>query len=853
MQPLPDLAPVPATVPATVPVPVPGTLRPNDDSLYRMLVQNVTDFAIYLLSPDGIVTNWNAGAQRAKGYLPEEIVGQHFSRFYLEEDRAADLPDRALAIARRDGKFEDEGWRLRKDGSRLRAHVVIDPVYDETDTLIGFAKITRDITAQYEARRAADEQTRNFRLLAQGVTDHSIYMLDTQGRVSNWNAGAERTKGYAAQDIVGRHFSIFYTADDRQAGLPYRALATALARGKFENEGWRVRRDGSRFWALVTIDPIHDEHHRHIGFANITHDLTSHKNQLDQIKAMRDNLDLALAHMSQGLCLFDSHECLVVRNSRFTELLALDGAALPPGSTYTDLLWLMHARSSASAEQIAARVSEARARHLTASTVPAHQQEYTLNGRIITISDRFLPDGGWVSTIDDVTERREMEREVVHLAHHDVLTDLPNRAAFQTRLTETLTNPGRTTSCALIYIDLDRFKQINDSFGHPMGDEVLRITAGRIRENVRPRDTVARLGGDEFVILCQDVYEDRDAESLAERLARDLSRPLDLPCGTIATSASIGVAMAGPDDTDAEALIHHADLAMYAAKDAGRGRALRYEPGMREALQKRRALEHDLRESLENDGFALVYQPVVDTKTGRITSFETLLRWHHPVRGNIPPIDFIPFAEEIGLMPRIDDWVMRTACRQATYWREDIGVSVNLSPTRLRLPGLVDAVRVTLADCGLAPERLEIEITETSMIADLDNARTVLGELRALGVKIAMDDFGTGYSSLSFLREIPFTRIKIDRSFINDLGESAEATAIVRAIAGICNSLDVHVTAEGVETDNQANLLRREGCFEHQGYLISRPCPPQDIDEWIRAFDAAPAAVDTRNVTRLVS
>ena len=805
----------------------------QDDQMYRLLVQGVTDYAIYMLDPVGRVRSWNSGARLAKGYEAAEIVGQNFARFYTAKDRAAGLPQRALATAATQGRFEGEGWRQRRDGTRFWAHVVIDLIRDDAGGLIGFAKITRDMTEQRESERRASEQQRIFRLLVQGVTDYAIYMLDPQGIVSNWNAGAERAKGYRAAEIVGRSFACFYAEEDQRRGLPQRALATARANGKFEGEGWRQRRDGSRFWAHVTIHPIHDDDGTFIGFAKITRDLTEQKRQADRMKVVADNLDLALTHMSQGLCLFDAQERLVLSNRRLHELLRLDADAIPVGSTLTDLLCHLHAQPHSPHGASAEHVRLMRTRHLgrIATSTGVVLEEIARAGRSIAVSHRALPGGGWVSTLDDVTERRQIEDRILHLAHHDTLTALPNRTTFRERLQQVLERPEN--ACALLFLDLDRFKPVNDMLGHPVGDVVLQATASRIKAQLRKSDFVARLGGDEFAVLLERTDGPGDAEALCDRLIHEISQPLLVNGQQIGIGASVGIAFGPYHGSDPDTLLRNADLALYRAKQTGRGCHRIFEAEMEQVFQMRRLLEQDLRKALIADEFLVHYQPVMDIAHGRITGVEALLRWESPSRGRVSPADFIPFAEEVGLMPEIGDWVLRTACRDALAWPEDMTISVNLSPTQFRRGELAERVAMALAHSGLPATRLELEVTETAMIDDVDHATSILNELRALGVRVALDDFGTGYSSLSFLRNLPFNRIKIDRSFVQDLGVKPEATAIVRAVTAMCHSLNVAVTAEGVETKHQIRLLEEQGCPEVQGFLISRPCPASEVLAWL--------------------
>ncbi|HEY1857284.1 putative bifunctional diguanylate cyclase/phosphodiesterase [Acidocella sp.] len=677
-----------------------------------------------------------------------------------------------------------------------------------------------------------------YRMLVQSVTDYAICMLDPEGRVVNWNAGAERAKSYRAEDIIGRHFSCFYPAEDSALGLPQRTLAVALAAQKFEGEGWRLRRDGSCFWAHVVIEPIRDESNELVGFAHITQDRSEQKKQSDQLQEIARNLDLALANMSQGLSLFDVDEKLVLSNPRLHEILDIDPAALRPGATLIDILRVVHAAQQVSPETADELAHRARERVLSglAESGSISARELPWRGRVIQVSHRGLPGGGFVSTVDDVTERRAIEDRITHLAHHDTLTALPNRMTFRTRLESVLKAVDETAPCAVLYVDLDRFKPVNDTLGHQIGDLVLQAAAQRIQAQLREIDVVARLGGDEFAVLIGHYHDMQTVTALADRLIRDISRPITIKGLQVLIGASVGIAYAPLHGSDPDLLLRNADLALYRAKSAGRGCHRAYEPGMERVEQERRELESDLRAALAGQQFTLHYQPIVDTGRNLITGFEALLRWDSPTRGKVPPLDFIPFAEEIGFMPELGRWVLETACLEAAGWPSDLKVSVNLSAKQFRQADLLEHIAATLEKTGLPAERLELELTETAMIDDVRSTTEILEKLRALGIQIAMDDFGTGYSSLSFLRTLPFTRIKIDRSFVQDVESKPEALAIIRAVSLLCESLGVSATAEGVETERQAEILRAEGCPELQGFLISRPCPASEVPGWIAAY-----------------
>jgi diguanylate cyclase (GGDEF)-like protein len=437
--------------------------------------------------------------------------------------------------------------------------------------------------------------------------------------------------------------------------------------------------------------------------------------------------------------------------------------------------------------------------------------------------------GGWFATHEDITERRRSEMQIAHMARHDALTDLPNRMLLRERLAEALIHVERGQRLAVLCLDLDHFKNVNDSLGHPVGDELLRTVANRLRGCVRETDTISRAGGDEFAIIQTDVTDATDAERLALRLAEVIAAPYDLQGHMVVATASIGIAMAPIDGIEADELLKNADMALYGAKADRRGVYRFFEPKMDARMKARRALELSLRKALANDEFELYYQPAVNLDGETVQCCEALLRWNHPEQGLIMPSDFIPIAEEIGLIVPIGEWVIRRACQDATAWPDDIRVAVNLSPTQLNNSLLFPTVLNALTAAQLPAQRLELEITEAVLMQNTEaNLRTLHG-LRALGIRISMDDFGTGYSSLSYLRSFPFDKIKIDRCFITELGEDNESAAIVKAVAGLAQQLSMTTTAEGVETRTQLDRVRELGCTDVQGHFYSPPVPAKDL------------------------
>jgi diguanylate cyclase (GGDEF)-like protein/PAS domain S-box-containing protein len=458
---------------------------------------------------------------------------------------------------------------------------------------------------------------------------------------------------------------------------------------------------------------------------------------------------------------------------------------------------------------------------------------------VLTFGRRVTFDGcdGYLVAIVDITERRQAEARIAYMAHHDGLTDLPNREFYQERLREALVEAQTGNKrVAVLYVDLDLFKNVNDSFGHPMGDRLLRLVADRLRSQVRGNHLAARLGGDEFALILTSDSSPNEASDFSTRLIEVLSDSYDIDGVEVVIGASVGIALSPSDGTTSEELMRNADMALYRAKSDGGGVHRFFEREMDRIAQKRRDMEVDLRRAFANGEFELHYQPLVDIGTDRISGFESLLRWHHPDKGMISPAEFIPIAEDIGLIVSLGEWVLREACAEAAKWPDEVKVAVNLSPVQFRSRNLVQAVISALAHSGLSPRRLELEITESVFLAETETNLAVLHQLRELGVRISMDDFGTGYSSLSYLRSFPFDKIKIDRSFVKDLAERPDCVAIVRAISGLGRSLNITTTAEGVETVDQLDWLRNEGCNEVQGFLFSAAKPAAEVAALLSRF-----------------
>ena len=570
-------------------------------------------------------------------------------------------------------------------------------------------------------------------------------------------------------------------------------------------------------------------------------DITVRVRYEEALRERNQLLDATLEHMAHGLCAFDGNLQVIVINRRYLEMYGLNENEARPGTTLLDLMRHSIARGIHSPGVTAETMFADFRERLIENKEPVLHRRLA-DGRVIAVRHQPTTSGGWVGTYEDITERHLAHENIARMARHDALTDLPNRLLFREKMENGL---ARVQACdesiVVMCLDLDNFKAINDSLGHPIGDKLLQGIGKRLAKILGPKDTIARLGGDEFAIL-QAESTSADAETLARRIIETVCEPIVIDEHEINTGISIGIAVAPDNGISGDHLMKCADLALYRAKAEGRNGFRFFETEMDVKMRARHALEVDLRRALTEGEFHLVYQPEVRLDTGELTGMEALLRWTHPERGAIPPMEFIPVAEETRLIMPIGEWVLRQACTEAARWPESVRVAVNLSAVQFRNRNLVATVTHALAAAGLSARRLELEITETVLMQEDDTILAMLHQLRALGVRIAMDDFGTGYSSLGYLRSFPFDKIKIDRSFVSGKGSAAESEAIIRAIAELGATLGIETTAEGIETTEQMEFVRRAGCTEGQGYLISRPKPISELRDFAPLQRAAAAA-----------
>ena len=569
--------------------------------------------------------------------------------------------------------------------------------------------------------------------------------------------------------------------------------------------------------------------------------LEAAQRQLQEYHDMQ--FDAALNNMSQGLCMFNSDGRLTTINRRFAEIFKVPAEAITSGMTVSQIMESAHSLTDITEDNPDLVLSK-----LNLLVSQRERGTITFNrtdGRVISASHQPMANGGWVETFDDITDQRQAEAKLSYMAHHDMLTDLPNRLSFYEQLEDCLTRVKRNGHLALFSLDLDHFKNVNDTLGLPIGDKLLQAVAERLRDCVRKDDLVARLGGDEFALVQIDADGPNKATTLASRLIEVVSAPYELDGHQVVVGTSVGVALGPNDGTNPDRLTKNADLAMYRAKADGGNTYRFFEPQMDARMQARRETELDLRKAIVNEEFELHYQPLINLEAGRVTCFEALVRWRHPVRGLIPPLEFIPIAEETGLIVALGRWVLREACAEATTWPREITVAVNVSAAQFNNHNLVQDVIAALESSGLPGSRLELEITELVLLKDNETTVATLREVHSLGVKIAMDDFGTGYSSLGYLLRIPFDKIKIDQSFIRSLADRKDSLAVLRAVVGLGSSLEMATTAEGVETTEQLECLRMEGCTEAQGFLFSKPKPAGEVQSILSTLGVHAMSVAT--------
>jgi diguanylate cyclase (GGDEF)-like protein/PAS domain S-box-containing protein len=699
----------------------------------------------------------------------------------------------------------------------------------------------RDSSARGRAEGALGDSEEKYRMLLDGVHDYAIFMLDPLGRVVSWNAGAERIKGYTPEQILGHNFSCFFSPEDIRRGKPEEVLRITAASGHHEENGMRVRKDGSQFLARVTFTALRDADGTLRGFSEISRDLSESKESETKYRGLLEAAPDAMVVVDQsgGIVLLNV-QAEKQFGYRRDELIGQKVKnIIPEGFAERLIADALRSAEDALAQQIGTGI-ELNGRRKDGSEFPIEIMLSPLEG-----AEGILV----TAAIRDISARKRAEAQMIHSSEHDFLTGLPNRMLLNDRVNQAIRMAIRhKRKVAVLFLDLDGFKHINDSLGHPTGDKLLQSVGKRLVGCVRGSDTVSRQGGDEFVVLLSEEEDSKDASVTAKKMLRAVAEAHFIDQHDLHITCSVGVSLYPDDGLNAETLIKNADTAMYQAKENGRQTYQYFKPAMNVRAVERQSLEESLRRALERQEFVVHYQPKINLKTGRISGAEALLRWTHPTRGLVSPGQFIPVAEDCGLILPIGTWVLRQACQQARTW-VDAGLSlgtmaVNISAMQLRSENFLEGVFAILQDTRLDPRLLELELTESVLMKHAESTASILTALRDRGVQVAVDDFGTGYSSLSYLRKFPIDALKIDHSFVGQITTVPDEIIIVKAVIGLGRSLKLRVVAEGVETKEQLAFLQAHHCDEAQGYYFSRPVLPQQFAKLLKTGIAKAASAE---------
>ncbi len=801
--------------------------RRRNDSLLRTLKMAVGDAAdgMAIFSADAKFIFANRAHAHMFGYVhPAELIGKSWKSHYDDSQIRRYVKEMWPKLAH-SGHWHGEVTAIKRDGSTFEQGMTLSLLEDG-----GVICVSRDVTAMRQVQRVDA-------LLAAVVehTEDAVISHTPDGIITSWNRGAEQLSGFSESETLGRSIMSLMPANQR---LDEQYMLSVVQRGESttHQNALRIRKDGSTMYLSITLSPILDDNGRVVSVSRIARDITQRRNAEEALFREKELAEVTLKSIGDAVITTDLAGCITYLNpvaEAMTGWRNAEAVGKALGEVFRIVDGVTHA---AGPDPMHVALHENRATGLAANALLIAR-----DGREIAIEDSATPihnrDGhvvGGVLIFRDVSETYAMAMRMTHLAQHDFLTGLPNRVLLIDRLTQVLAQARRnSTKVALLFVDLDRFKQINDSLGHEAGDEMLKLVGGRLRGCVREIDTVCRQGGDEFVVLLSGVNETQHAGQVAEKILAACAQPYLIGGVEAHMGASIGISLFPDDGNDAETLTRNADAAMYHAKQMGRQNYQFYTAKMNARVQEHFALESDLRRALREHELVLYYQPLHDAATEALTGCEALLRWQHPQRGLVPPGDFLPLIEDSVLNLPINLWVLREACRQNQAWRDEglnpPPVSVNLSAAQFKRNDFLQSVTEILAQTGLAPCQLNLELTENIVMHDADGNVDVLRNLKAMGVRISIDDFGIGYSSFSHLRRLPIDVLKIDQSFVRDLPADTECAEIISAIIGIGKTLHYRVVAEGVETSAQLEFLRARGCDAVQGYYFSRPLPAADF------------------------
>jgi diguanylate cyclase (GGDEF)-like protein/PAS domain S-box-containing protein len=810
--------------------------------------RNIFDYAsvgIYQTTPEGDFIAVNDTMAHMLGYdSVDDLLVRNMRRDVYYDPEFRDDLIRRFGFGSIEKPISHEVLWKRKDGSllwvTLNAHTV-----RSSHGVTYFEGFVYDITERRIAEERLASANAQRKAVLDAATQVSIIATDPDGTITVFNSGAERMLGYAADEMIGKRSlldlhvawqleqqALSLTSEFRHDIGGFDALSLRAAiHGHEEREWTYIAKGGHEVSVLVSVTSIRSEG-TITGFLHVGTDITERKSSEETLRTQ----SAAITASMDGIGILNDRLDFTYSNDALAKLFGHNDPGSIVGTNICDLY--------EPPEQV----------RFVTTILPIVQQRGRWRGEATglrsdgttfpqEISLSSIDGGGLVAVVRDITERTYAEEQIKHLAYHDALTGLPNRLLFKDRVTVALSHAQRNNSrLAVLFLDLDRFKVINDSLGHNIGDRLLQEVASRVEACLRDSDTVARLGGDEFTILLPNLIHSDDAAPVAQKILDSIRAPFHIEERELFTSTSIGISLYPEDAADAETLIKNADTAMYQAKEQGRDNYQLFNAHVNARALQRIALEHGLRRALVNEEFDVFFQPIVDLRTGVVTGMEALLRWNHPELGSIPPSTFIPLAESTGIMMPIGAWALRQACLRATEWQaagfRNLSLAVNLSVTQLQSVDLVQRVRDALEETGLPPEQLELEITESSAMQSPEISLRVLRELKKLGIRISLDDFGTGHSSLAYLKRLPIDTLKIDQSFVRDIDADPNSAAIVTAIIAMAHSLRLKVIAEGVEHEEQAMFLRRYGCDLMQGFLFTKPVPAHEFGSLLASLFA---------------
>lgn len=809
-------------------------LRQAEESVLRLAsIVECSEDAIIGKDADGVITSWNRAAEKMYGYTTVEAVGRNVS-FLVPAEKQAET-SAILERAKTGLSIEClETQRITKTGSMLDVSVSISPIKDATGRVTGASTIARDISLRKRA-----EQQLNLQSAALHAAANAIVITDYKGTIVWVNRAFTALTGYTEKEVLGKNPRVLKSG--KQPEAYYAQLWSTISSGKvWQGELINQRKDGTTYTEEMTITPVTRDTGNPANryFIAIKQDITQRKRAEESLLFKTALLEAQAETTIDGILVVDESDHIILANKQFGAQFGIPDELL---MAQDDQIVLVHVVSKVESPDAFVE----KVRHLYSHREEKSRDEFRLkNGKIFDRYSAPLVDskGGYRGRIwyfRDITERKLAEERVQFLAYYDALTGLPNRTLLKDRLSKALARARRHQGkVALLFLDLDQFKNINDSLGHAVGDLFLQGVAERLKKWGREQDTVARIGGDEFLLVLTDVKDIPDAAVAAERLMDTMTPSFVVQDRSISVGCSLGISIFPDHGADPETLIMHADSAMYCAKDSGRNNFTFFTENMNTQAAERLTLESSLRLALDKNQLFLMYQPQMEIATGRIVGLEALLRWQHPELGLVPPDKFIRIAENSGMILPIGEWVLTTACRQAKKWQVEglpaVSVAVNVSAVQIRQKGFCELVRKILHETGLAPQYLELELTESLLLANADLVLSVVQELAAIGLKLAIDDFGTGYSSFSYLKQFRASKLKIDRSLITEVAVKADDAAITAAIISMAKSLNLKVIAEGVEDEAQMSFLRSHQCDEIQGYYFSKPLTAEDAARKLR-------------------